>query len=394
MQKRDWWMGLACAALTLAATGCRTMSGASRGGETTQREEVQFDPVVVHGDLELEKLNDEELFAKGTAANGAGDYKQAARFFGRIADFHPNSPHRRFALYSAGLAHQRLQEWEEAGLRFTELAEPQKGSGDALDSVFRLAETHYHLGRYRDAAELLAVVGAREDLPAVKRMEAQVQQGVCLVELGELDRAEKLLRKVVHDYNNLTDRDEVDSYHPSQAQFFVGEIYRIHYEAVQLDVSKGVDALSQDLEYKAQLLLSAQGNYLRAIRMGNGYWATAAGAQVGSLYESLYSHMVNTPAPPELTAEQADLYRQELRKKIRVLLSKAINIYERTLEAAERIGTANTFVERTRESLQKMKELLVADVKAEEEDAAAEGATPAAAPGKIGTTSDTKEPQS
>ena len=95
--------------------------------------------------------------------------------------------------------------------------------------------------------------------------------------------------------------------------------------------------------------------------MGNGYWATAAGAQIGGLYENLYEHMVNSPAPPELDAEEAEVYRQELRKKIRVLLTKSINIYERTLEAAERIGAQNPFVDRTRESLRKVKELLLAD---------------------------------
>ena len=61
------------------------------------------------------------------------------------------------------------------------------------------------------------------------------------------------------------------------------------------------------------------------------------------------------------------MYRQELRKKIRVLLTKSINIYERTLEAAERIGSQNAFVERTRESLRKVQALLLADVDADSE---------------------------
>ena len=55
------------------------------------------------------------------------------------------------------------------------------------------------------------------------------------------------------------------------------------------------------------------------------------------------------------------MYREELRKKVRVLLTKSINIYERTLEAAERIGSQNTFVNKTRQSLEKMKALLLAD---------------------------------
>ncbi|NMO23518.1 tetratricopeptide repeat protein [Pyxidicoccus fallax] len=373
MSVRRWWW---VAALGLAVTGCRTTGSAARDGQgTPPKQELQFDPVTVTADLELDKLNDEELFAGGTSAFAANDFKQAARYFGRLADFHPDSRHRRAALYNAGLSHQRLKEWEEAEHRFSELADPEKGQGDALDAAFRVAESRYHLERYDEAVKLLGTIAAREDLPVNRRLEAQVQQGVCQLEAGRGEEAEKTLRKSLATYEALADKDEVDDYFPAQAHFFVGEIYRLHYEGVKLDPAKGSDKLAEDLNYKAELLLSAQGHYLRSIRVGNGYWATAAGAQIGALYENLYEHMVNSPAPAELNAEEAQVYRQELRKKIRVLITKSINIYERTLETAERIGSQSAFVDRTRASLEKMKALLLADAEGEPapDPAAADG---------------------
>lgn len=353
----------------LGLVGCRTTGAGRPDGlaEGAPRREIHFDAVTVTGDLELEKLNDEELFAEGTSAFAAKDFKQAARYFDRLVDFHPDSPHRRAALYNAGLAHERLEQWEEARHRFAELADPAHGQDDALDAAFRVAETLYHLERYTEAASLLATLAAREDIPVGRRMEAQVQQGICELEAGGNEQAEATLRKALARYEALseTERDEVDDYFPAQAHFFIGETYRLHYEAVKLDPAKGSDKLAEDLNYKAELLLSAQGHYLRSIRVGNGYWATAAGAQIGQMYENLYEHMMNSPAPAELDAEEAEIYRQELRKKIRVLLTKSINIYERTLEAAERIGSQNAFVERTRESLRKVKEWLLADAETE-----------------------------
>lgn len=345
--------------------GCRTTGTAVREDGKKPRQELQFDPVEVTGDLELEKLNDEELFAGGTSAFAANDFKQAARYFGRLVDFHPDSPHRREALYNAGLAHQRLKEWEEAYHRFSELADAAKGTGDALDAAFRVAETLYHLERFDEAAKVLATMADRQDLPVGRRIEARVQQGICEVETDRYDQAEATLRKAVSEYEALADKDEVEDYFPAQAHFFIGEIYRLHFEAVQLDPNKGTDKLAEDLNYKAELLLSAQGHYLRSIRVGNGYWATAAGTQIGAMYENLYDHMMHTSAPPELNAEEARVYQQELRKKIRVLLTKSINIYERTLEAAERIGSQNAFVDKTRESLRKVRELLLADADAD-----------------------------
>ncbi|MCY1081193.1 tetratricopeptide repeat protein [Archangium lansingense] len=360
----------------LGLVGCRTTGTAVRETPETPRQQVQFDPVTVTADLELASLNDEELFAGGTSAFAANDFAKAARYFGRLADFHPQSKHREEALYNAGLAYERLEHWDEAYLRFSELADAEKGTGDALDAAFRLAETQYHLERFAEAAKVLATIARREDLPVSKRLEAQVQQGVCELETGQSEKAEKTLRQALSTYEALQDKDEVEDYFPAQAHFFIGEIYRQHYDAVKLDPAKGSDALANDLNYKAELLLSAQGNYLRAIRVGNGHWATAAGSQIGALYENLYEHLVNSPAPVELDAEEAVIYREELRKKVRVLLTKSINIYERTLEAAERIGSQNAFVVKTRQSLEKMKALLLADTESAPEQSEPEQSKP------------------
>lgn len=352
-----WWV-----VVIWALAGCAHV----RSGAGT-RQEVKFDEAVIVGDLELGMLNDEELFAAGTSFFAGEDYVQAARYFGRLADFQARSPHRRPALYNAGLALEKLKLWEEAHQRFRELSDPAKGTGDSLDAAYRVAETLYHQERFEEAVAVLRVIGGREDLPMNKRLEARVQQGVCELESGQSDAAEATLRKVMATWQELAEKDLVDDYFPAQAQFFLGEIYRLHYEHVTLDPDRSADELGKDVEFKAELLLSAQGHYLRAIRIGNGYWATASGAQIGGLYENLYDHMTNAPAPRELNAEEAELYRQELRKKIRVLITKAITVYERTLEAAERIGASSPFVEKTRESLRRMKDMLLADAKAEED---------------------------
>jgi hypothetical protein len=367
LMHRWFFLGLV---LGLGLMGCAHTSGPKHSAAS---QEVKFDEMMIVGDLELEKLNDEELFASGTSYYAAEEYAQAARYFGRICDFHPQSTHRRAALYNAGLALEKLKEWDDAWGRFSALSEPKSGTGDALDAAFRVAECDYHLERYSEAIDVLRTIADRSDLAADKRIEARVQQGVCELEQGNQEASESTLRNVLTYWNALPDKDLVDDYFPGQAQFFLGEIFRMHYEAVELDGNKTTEKLAEDLEYKSELLLSAQGHYLRAIRIGNGYWATASGNRIGGLYENMYEHMVHAPAPSELSGPEKDVYRAELRKKIRVLISKAITVYERTLEAAERIGASSPFVQKTRESLQKMKDLLLADAKQEEAEKATSG---------------------
>jgi tetratricopeptide (TPR) repeat protein len=353
--------------LSACAHSPRSASGADFVGSADKRKELQFEEHLITGDLDLEKLNDEELFAAGTSLYAAEDYAQAARHFARIADFHPNSRYRRTSLYNAGLALEKLKSWDEALSRFAELADPSKGQGDALDSSFRVAEVLYHLRRFSEGVAVLRILGDRRDLRTDQRLEARVQQGVCELEAGQVDSAEKTLREALALWETSPDREIIDEFFPAQAQFFLGEIYRQHHESIELDANKTTEKLAADLEFKSELLLSAQGHYLRAIRIGNGYWATAAGQRIGALYESMYEHMINAPAPSDLDQSERDVYRAELRKKIRVLISKAITVYERTLEAAERIGAASPFVEQTRESLKRMKDLLLAEARAEEE---------------------------
>jgi len=52
---------------------------------------------------------------------------------------------------------------------------------------------------------------------------------------------------------------------------------------------------------------------------------------------------------------------RKLRKKVRVLMAKAIRIYEETLAIARRVGAQSDYVERIRAALDRVKKLLLAD---------------------------------
>lgn len=368
--------GLAVAALWL--TGCALFRSAAPDRPTRSAE---FEPLTITGDLELAKLNDEELYAAGTAAFAAEDWRQTARYLGRLADFFPQSAHRREALSRAGAAHARLGEWAEAHARFSELSDPQRGTGEALDAAFGLAEALYHLDRHEEAAAILQLLVGRADLPPARHMESLVQQGICELEAGRRELAEATLRDALDYGASPGAAPEVGDYFPAQAHFFLGEIYRLHYEDVPVEPSRGVDLFAKHLEDKAELLLSAQGHYLRSIRVGNGHWATAAGARIGALYQDFHDRLVSSAPPPEVPPEEADLYRAELRKRVRVLLTKAVRVYEETLDAAVRVGVSGPFIDQAKQGLEKVKALLVADAEDgdEGEDAPADAPSPAAA---------------
>lgn len=337
----------------LLATACAGTSQHRRGDEPWR--------------AEIQAFNQEELWACGNAAWQAQDFEKAAACYGLLADRHPEGRRWRQAQQSAALALESLERWEEALARY-EAIQAREGSGDA-DLRFRVVSCLYHLSRYEEALALLGPFLEERDLRPEDRIRALTYAGICKVEMGELEEAEAELRKALFFHRRHENQERVDEFFPSQAQFFLGEIYRLHFEALPLDQTDDVEQVKEDLEQKSQLLLSAQGHYLRTIRRGHPHWATAAGQRVGQLYEALYDEMMSAPVPAHLDPDQAALYRAMLRQKVRVLVQKAIAIYERNLAAAERTRVDSPFIEWTRESLQRMRGILLRDESLDEVEA-------------------------
>ena len=116
--------------------------------------------------------------------------------------------------------------------------------------------------------------------------------------------------------------------------------------------------MDRDLEEKAGLLLKAQRAYIDTIKYGNPGWASAAGFQVGSLYEELYQAFVGAPVPTELDREAREVYVEELHKKIRILLEKSMRWYRENLLMVERLGVQTDWAEKTKLAYGKLLKLL------------------------------------
>ena len=291
------------------------------------------------------------LFDGGSRAFAAGKYEDAARHFDRLVEMFPASAQRLPALYNSALSVERLSRWEEALTRFNAYLTLK----DEPDAQFHAALAEYKLGKLDLAAARLARLAERPGLPKPRKVEALVQEGVCKVEGAGRAEGEKLLRAALE----LGD-DDTDPAVAAQAEFWLGEIYRSYFLEASLDPqSMDQGKLAGAIEVKAQFLLSAQGHYLRAIRRGDGEWATAAGFRIGDLYEQFHDQLVNAPLPRGLTMEEGAIYREELHKKVRVLVGKAIRIYEQTLSTAQRVGARSSYLTRTEEALERLRKFLL-----------------------------------
>lgn len=332
-------------------------------------EEIRLKPMVVEAGgpeaLKLADQNAEELFQTGVAAFAAKDYETAARAFSRLVAVFPESAHVAEARYDAGLSWERMGEYLRALEHYSVLLGAEDGRA-WRDAAFRAAECLYHLEDYRRGAALLHEIAETPGLDPETRIEALVKEGVCLLEAGDDEAAEGRLRKAVGRYHIEVSRgvEPVDDFFAAQGQFYLGELFRLRFERARFEpASSDLATLRDDLEHKAKLLLSAQGHYLRAIRMGHPQWATASGFRIGRLYEVLYDQLSAARAPRELTDPAERLaYREMVHERVRVLLGKAMDAYERTLAAAERVGVGGAWRARVRASFERVRSLLLEDV--------------------------------
>lgn len=349
---------------SLLAAACAT---ASRPRVTDAPNAIRFpeqEVTVSKLDLELEGKGEEELFGLGMTAYEAKDWVRAAAAFARIADRFPGSRREATALFNAGLAYEQLGEWRLALERFEALARGWEGS-DALEASFKIAECHYRLEDLAAARTALEGIAARPDLAAADRVRVLTQLGVVQLESGRADEAEGTLRKSLATWVALdeAERQSLDPYYAAQAEYSLGEAYRGWFLAVNVDPSSAAEeTLQAALENKSTLLLKAQGHYFKAIHMGDARWAVASGYRVGELYDAFRKQLLEAPLPPDMDAEHAEAYRDELRGRVRVLADKAVSAYRAALEFATRQGVNDLqFLGDAQEALRRLQAALGED---------------------------------
>jgi tetratricopeptide (TPR) repeat protein len=348
--------------LLLAGAGCATTAPSTEGAE-----HVRMDPIIVRDQTDpltgLDGYDASQLLERGNQLYSAADYPRAAQVFEKLVSTFPDSELVPSALYNAGLAYEQLGDFTQALERFTRVMNDHPSSSSAKDALYRSAFSHGKLAQWKEVADTFWAIRQRADLSVMDEIEARVGMSVGLFMQEDYASAEKELMSAVRFYEEKS-KDEFlpADYFIGQARFYLGEINAREFERVELSVADTSrpgweEMMGEKLEEKCDLLIRAQNNFIRTIRVGHTGWATAAGYRIGSLYERLYDDVLEVPVPAGLSDGGKEYYLGEVRKKVGVLVSKAIKIYEQSLEMATRVGEKNEWVDRTSKSLERMKSL-------------------------------------
>ena len=245
--------------------------------------------------------------------------------------------------------------------RFKVLSDHYGETPDAKDAQFQMGASYAELENWPTSAEVFAVILQRKDLNADDKVEALGRRGFAQFKLKDLDTAERTFKSALAYFEQveLQERLQTDFY-LGLCKYHLGEIPHERFRAAPLRLP--VKQMRADMEEKARLLLFAQRMYIDTIKLGNPQWASASGYQVGALYEEFYDAFIHAPMPPELLGagnqEKREVYFDELRKKIRVLLEKSLRWNEQNLLMMERLGVQNEWRDKSKLAFAKLQRLL------------------------------------
>jgi TolA-binding protein len=377
---------LGCAAILAASLGACATSGAHppAGVESGPVVKYDMDPIRIdatHGPAgtQIEAYDAPELFERAGVALSDKRFDAAAKLYAKLLKGFPDSGYARPSLYNLGLAQIGSKNWAEAIDAFKGLIDKYPTHADAKDASFQLGACYAEQANWPASAEVFARILDRSDLSADDRIEALGRRGFAQFNLGDLDTAEKTFRAVLS-YRQKIESEErlATDFYLAFSQYHLAQISHRRFQAVQLRLPEA--QMDKDLDQKASLLLQAQRAYIETIKYGNPAWASAAGFQVGSLYEELYDAFMRAPVPPELRGEAREVYQEELHKKIRVLIEKSMRWQRENLLMIERLGVNTDWAEKSKLAYAKLLKLLEPKIPGAPADTAAPEAPPAAVP--------------
>ena len=320
--------------------------------------------------MAIESYDAGDLFGRASAAYREEMYKEAAKRFIQVADEFSGSKYAPPALYNAGLAMERQNDFQNAATLYERLIETYPDAADITDALFRLTGAYEALEMWPKADQALnKLLTERTDLEPLERVESLARRGATLIQLEKtLDAKENLLKAVALFRNGSNISPTASTYFYAMARFKLGEIIEADMHNVILPSDEA--AMGDALEEKCQLLLDAQSAYTEAIRIAHPHWAAAAAYRIGNLYRVLWGDMMSAPPPDDLNEEEKEIYHEVLGKRIRVLLTKAVRQWERVLTMADRLALNNEWVVKTKADLEEIRTLLTLETTDEPTDKA------------------------
>ncbi len=367
--RSGWKLLLVIAVLGLPGELLAEEAGSSaRTGKvetSTERRRVTGPPIAFpsqpDGLTGLDRYTADDLWNLGSLAFDLKEYEKALALFERLLERFPESDKGGEARFNAALAAERARQPARAASHYLAYLTDHPEARDGDDVRLGAARVFIFAGDPARARPLLEQALKGNHLSDPDRFEAQALTAQVDLLTGAFDRAQSTLGMLQGRYRSSRDALIYAPYHGAMVRFLLGEVARMRAEAILFDnVDDRIRAEAQ-LEQKARHILTAQREYLEAIRFGVQEWVGPAGYRLGELYRRFRIDVLQSPRPTTLTSAEEPAYREVLKEQTVILLLKARETYRQVLDRAAQANIRGEWVDRMRDSLKEINAQLAAE---------------------------------
>ncbi|MBN2718586.1 MAG: tetratricopeptide repeat protein [Deltaproteobacteria bacterium] len=343
--------------MALWSTGC-AHKHVSTEPAITPLPEIHVAAEKQNGGQVIDAYDAATLFERGNRLLGAERFADAIETYRRLENEFPRSPYLAPTLYNLGICLDKTGQYDAAVDTYQKLLRGFPDFNDVKNARFRLADSLEALARWDDLIGTLDTLSAQTpDLTPVDKVEIHAKKGAALIETNQPALAKIELEQAVRVFTRAEGvSPTAPDFYYSMAQFKLAEL--THAQMRQVSLPADDKALEAILEKKCRLLLDAQYLYTQVIRIGHPHWCAAAAYRTGALYHHLWEDMLAAKPPTGLTDSEQEVYMEVLRKRITILLKKAVKQWRRTLAFAMRLNLDNAWIAQTRQDLKEIESVL------------------------------------
>ena len=341
--------------------------GAAKPKPAEDRPVLEMEPMVIEavesdGKQVITAYDAQSFFETGKTAIAEEKYEVCVESLGELLNRFPESRFAHAALYNRGLCYEELRQHSMAAIHFQRYMELSKTTKDLRDGEFRWGYNLVESGSYSEAMVLYERLLKTDGLGEFDKAECYLRRGITHMRLGRFGEAEKDYKRTMAIVKTATGGDATGNDLMAEAHLRRGEAYFQLNRNVVLKLP--LDRMKDDLAAKTRFFRQAQASFIDTLNVRNAYWATAAGLQLGALYEQFYLDILKAEFPADFNADTREVYFLELKKYLQPLLKQSVAIYERSMTMSSRLGASNHWVKETEMRLNKLRALIEENARA------------------------------
>lgn len=291
------------------------------------------------------QIAEASLFESAVQYEEAKQIRRAAMNFEQFFKKYPTSGRARESLYRAALLQEKLEQYHLAARDYLELNKLSPDSPEGTAALFNAGLAYEKAKDWFSMAETFKKYLAKYPADNENMLEVLFKIGFAYERKNMVAEASIQYQKLLTKYDQLKASGEfADDFFAANAAFQIAELKQDKFKTIKL-----TPPFQANLKRKQQAFNDMLKSYVEATKFNVADWSTAAFYRIGLAYELFCQDILESPAPPNLSADDLKTYWATINQQwIAPLQQEALKYYQTNEKLATENNVKNDWIEKTR----------------------------------------------